>query len=359
MRTVKVKHPGLQAESVMKLSNIHTVLFDMDGVITSEYLYWDAAALTVLELLCGKHHFGRETLNVLEFMRNVKQIRETVFCGEQTIRAVKDLGVNTNWDLAYLTFCIAKIVQENENGINLSGTFERVLEYFRAQTISAPELYDIVGKTFAIKMGRPFPQCKRGDSPLWAEVVDVFQHWFLGSERHQKYILDEAVREGLNRMEQPIVPLSELHTSLSALKQKGLTLGIGTGRPKEEIALPLNLWDIVQYFDFEHCVTYTDVLEAERELKTEYSLAKPHPFVFLKAMWGCNESNQKLLLIGGDTPQIKETLVVGDAASDLLAAKKAGFPFAAVLTGAGTKDYFEANGPDLILESITQLPQYL
>ncbi len=341
----------------MKLSNIHTVLFDMDGVITSEYLYWDAAALTVCELLCSKWHFGTEVLNVAEYMRNVVQIRQTVFCGGRTIQAVKDLGVNTNWDLAYLTFCAVKIVQDAP-GLGEVGTFERVADFFCAQSATAPELYEIVGRAFAARTGRNFEECKRGDSRLWSEVVDCFQHWFLGSERYSKRIAGETARGGLNRMEQPIVPLEELHSALAALKQNGLTLGIGTGRPAEEIELPLNLWNIAQYFDAEHCVTYTDVTAAERELGLKQPLAKPHPFVFFKAAQGRGCSNHKLMLAGCETSKIKETLVVGDAASDLLAAKKAGFPFAAVLTGAGTREFFETNGVDLILKDITELPEY-
>lgn len=342
----------------MTYSNIRTVLFDMDGVITSENLYWDAAALTVLELLCSKRHFGREVLNVSEFMCNLKQIRQAVFCDGQIIRAVKDLGVNTNWDLAYLTFCSAKIVQEEENSGG-AGMFRRALEYLRSRSVFAPELYEVVGKDFAIRAGRDFIKCKRGDSPLWTEVVDTFQHWFLGSERSQTYIYGEEPRRGLNQMEQPVIPLEELQRTLLCLKQKGLTLGIGTGRPAAEIELPLEMWNIAQYFDRAHCVSYTDVSAAEQELQLKESIAKPHPFVFLKGFFGRHASNRALINGGYDAEKVKEALVVGDAASDLLAAKKAGFPFAAVLTGAGKRDYFESGGADLILADITELPKYL
>lgn len=341
----------------MTYSNIRTVLFDMDGVITSEYLYWDAAALTVCELFFGKYHFGTEAVNVPEYMDKVEQIRQMVFCGGRTIQAVKGLGVNTNWDLAYLTFCAAKIVQTE--GIAVPVLFERAADYLYAQNSFVPELYERVGKAFAQRTGKVFADCRRGSGALWAEVVDTFQHWFLGSERCQKYIDGEEVRIGLNSREQPIVPLEDLHIALSALKQKGLTLGIGTGRPAEEIELPLRLWDIAQYFDREHCVTYTDVAAAEQELHLKQSIAKPHPFVFLKGLYGREISNRALTEGDYDASEIKKTLIIGDAASDLLAAQNAGFPFAAVLTGAGKREYFEENNADLILKDITELPRYL
>ena len=40
-----------------------TVLFDMDGVITSEESYWNIAAMTVVEQLHSKHYFGAEEID--------------------------------------------------------------------------------------------------------------------------------------------------------------------------------------------------------------------------------------------------------------------------------------------------------
>ena len=39
-------------------NNFDKIIFDMDGVVTSEYIYWDAAALTVYELLYSHKFYG-------------------------------------------------------------------------------------------------------------------------------------------------------------------------------------------------------------------------------------------------------------------------------------------------------------
>lgn len=39
------------------------LIFDMDGVITSEYIYWDTAALTVYELVYSWKYYGRQEID--------------------------------------------------------------------------------------------------------------------------------------------------------------------------------------------------------------------------------------------------------------------------------------------------------
>ena len=64
------------------LNKYDTIIFDMDGVITSEQNYWNAAALTVWETLADKSHAKIDT----EYcMRHLKEIRGEVFCGDELI----------------------------------------------------------------------------------------------------------------------------------------------------------------------------------------------------------------------------------------------------------------------------------
>ena len=54
----------------------------------------------------------------------------------------------------------------------------------------------------------------------------------------------------------------------------------------------------------------------------------------------------------------KSCLVVGDAPSDLLAAKMGGFPFAAVLTGVAgqaARKYFEDNKAEFIFDTVIDI----
>ena len=80
-------------------------LFDMDGVITSEQAYWTCAALTVYEMRHSKAHFGTEQVNrSAPCLRRGRKFAERSFRRQRDC-AVKDKGVNSNWDLAYVTLC--------------------------------------------------------------------------------------------------------------------------------------------------------------------------------------------------------------------------------------------------------------
>ena len=63
-----------------------TVIFDMDGVITSEEMYWNAAALTVYEYINSSDYFGKSRIIPKESEKDVSDIRNTVFFGDKLIR---------------------------------------------------------------------------------------------------------------------------------------------------------------------------------------------------------------------------------------------------------------------------------
>ena len=79
------------------LDKYDTVIFDMDGVITSEQSYWDSAALTVWEYL--KFNRNEEIDTGVDY----KEVRRNVFCNDELIDILKCKGVNSNWDLGYVT----------------------------------------------------------------------------------------------------------------------------------------------------------------------------------------------------------------------------------------------------------------
>ena len=86
------------------------IIFDMDGVITEEERYWDAAALTVWELLYGKHYLGLSSggglpaFSVIPDSRDISSIRRVIFQRDKVIALLKQKAVNSNWDLAFLCF---------------------------------------------------------------------------------------------------------------------------------------------------------------------------------------------------------------------------------------------------------------
>ncbi len=333
----------------MKLqrSEIDTLIFDMDGVITNEQIYWDTAALTVYELLYSREYYGRQELDREWCYKNVRRIFQRIFCDGKVIRTVKRLGVNTNWDLAYLVFGVSRYLEPELETFE-EWHFTSVSMFLENVALQPPELYVAMEGLIASAIPGEVGCYKRGEGRLWQELTECFARWFHGT----------AEVPGLKENEEPILPMGELRETLSALRKEGFRLGIGTGRPREEILYPLQKWGLEKYFVPEYIATYDEVLEAEKELSPSEPLAKPHPFVFQKAAFGTQYTNRQLY--EGAVPQdlAKRCLVVGDAPSDLFAAKAGGFPFAAVLTGVEgetARTYFKENQAELILDSALDL----
>ncbi len=323
------------------------IIFDMDGVITSEYIYWDTAALTVYELLYDYRLYGKSEIDRDWCYNNCKELRRIIFCGDKTIRAVKNLGVNTNWDLAYIVFCVSKYIDPELTALD-EWHFESVRMFIENITARAPEVYDLTGELASVSMSGRSADFKRGGEVLWSRLVDRFQRWFLGS----------CGIDGMNKKETPLIPVEKVSEVLEYLKNKNIKLGIGTGRPRAEIIYPLEKWDLLKYFDYDMIVTYDEVSAAENTLNPELPISKPHPFVFLKAAFGGEYSDERILNNEFDKNSLKRAAVVGDAPSDLLAAKAAGMPFIGVLTGvdkSAAEKYFTRNNADYILDDITKM----
>lgn len=337
----------------MKLQKdkLDTIIFDMDGVITSELGYWKAAALTVYELMYDYRYYGKQDIDRAWCQKHVDLIYDTVFHGGKTVTAVKNLGVNTNWDLAYVVFCVAKYLDPTVETFD-KAYYESVCMFIESMEVHPPEIYVGLEGLLATVVPREVGYFKRGEGVLWQQLLDSFQHWYHG---------DEDV-PGMKELEEPLLPLEEIKDTLGALKEAGFRLGIGTGRPRDEIAHPLQRWGLDSYFVPELCATYDEVLGAQESVKVDYPLAKPHPFVFLKAAFGTEFSDKELCEAKVKKETASHCLVVGDTASDMLAAQAAGFPFLAVLTGSAGqrgRQYFEENQADIILDTVLDMKEWI
>lgn len=129
-------------------------------------------------------------------------------------------------------------------------------------------------------------------------------------------------------------PLPNVSDTLKKLSEK-FKLALITMRyvPKEKIIKELEQFGIAKYFQ---CVL--TALDTRNP--------KPSP----EALTEC----AKLL----DLP-IEECLVVGDSVTDIKAGRAAGAKTAAVLSGIFSREELEREKPDLILESISQLSDYV
>ena len=332
-----------------------TVLFDLDGVITGEYAYWKAAALTVYEYFCEDLELNPEYC-----YENVDSITDTVFDYQNTVTTVKSLGINSNWDLAYAVVLVTDILKsegiEEEDEI-----FSQVSDFLTEKNLLAPELLEVLAQEYEEIFNYPEGYARKGGS-LYEEMVLKFQHWYLGDKKYFSFYPHSKATPkgdtGLMDSEEALLGLEPTVAMLQALKQKGYHLGIGSGRPKTELERPLSNWGVLSLFDEDKIVSYDDVLIWQEKLPQEKKLVKPHPFQFVKAATGKDFTAEYLK----NPPDLSRVLVVGDALCDLLAAKAAGCKFCAVLTGVDGKDakgFFENMGADYILEDATHLPEIL
>lgn len=381
------------------------IIFDMDGVITSEQCYWDTAALSVWELLYSSRHLGLERHTKLPQFRtaglpagDIARVRRVIFQDDRVIAFFKKRAVNSNWDLAFLTaaFQLVCIFKElNKRGIKAEHCF-KAGGAFAPQDLPAlssllkahcpgwgPSFEDILtgwagedsGSGLFGRMSSLLPPDYRkacGDflepcSPFWKGVQEIFQEWYFGEEKLKAVTgreHREPGKEGLIYREEPVIPVEKISDTLKQLRAGGWVLGIATGRPWNELHHPLDKMGLRDYFDRSAVVTFDDVMEAQHLLEREgrsVSLGKPHPFSFLKACFGRSYEREGLYLPPFRRPLPGKCWIVGDSMADLLAAREMGAPFLAVLTGhagAAGRSILEKEGAHAVLPDITYLARF-
>lgn len=332
----------------LRLDEFDKIIFDMDGVITSEQAYWYSAALTAYELLVSHEFYGVCGIDEIWLRKNYVDVYNTVMCGGRTVKAVKRLGVNTNLDLAFMVFCVSKYIDPYLERLD-SSHFQSVCMFIENIDIKVPELYEPIA--LLAEQSRDVYKngmFARNGSFFRNDIAETFDKWYIGGDGFSGFCDDETL----------LFPTEEIEALLKKLNDRGIRLGMGTGRPTDEIEKPLKNCGVYDYFDKELFCTYDEVCKAEKELKPENPLAKPEPFVFLKAAIGSKYSDAELASGSYDKKELERTLIVGDAPSDLYSAKSGGFKFAGVLTGAegeSIKEWFEVNKADYILKDIFDL----
>ncbi len=320
------------------LDRYDTILFDMDGVITSEQNYWTVAALTVWEWLYN------DKFDVKYMEENAVKIREKVFCDDRVISLLKGKGVNSNWDLGYVVYAMCKI--------NGTDNFEKVYKFCEDLGANILDEYPRIAEKLSTVTG--IDSARNGK--LWTDMMMTFQEWFLGDVLFEKTYGKKplhAGKKGFVYNEKPIIDGEVVREIFNELSSSGKRLATATGRPSAELIEPLKSFGIYDEFAHDGIINYDHIRAAEDKLGE--NLTKPHPYIFIKAMLG-EEYPDELIACGDyDKSKISRTLVVGDAGADILAAKAMGSDFCAVLTGVSgetARDYFEGLNAEYILPSL-------
>ncbi|QBD77931.1 HAD family hydrolase [Ktedonosporobacter rubrisoli] len=376
------------------MSNI--VVFDLDGVITSEEAYWDTAGLVLHELLYSPQYWNighsggvytPPSTAVLSHQLSAKILPESV------IVDLKARSVNSNWDTCYAGFCLYLIhllalLPDCADLLPLRPWEQDWTESFREQLARLPGALEIDPARFHVfetplfrgysglellqrfdayaseVLGQHIEGVFARYSPSWDFCKDLFQEWYLGEELYTRsygHAPAQAGKPGCIHFEKPLLPVEQLYPALEKLQALGYTLGIATGRPGQESITPLQNYGLLRYFAAQHIVTHDQVAEAERGLKAcggkqnAPSLVKPHPYQFARAANPAYQPGQPALPRGS-------FIVVGDTPSDVRGGRAAGAIVIAVLTGARTPEaraLLAQSQPDFIVEDITKVPALL
>lgn len=383
------------------------IIFDMDGVITGEERYWDCAALVVWELLFSQRFLGLPAPAASFSFKTdlapgeIAFVRKTVFQDDRVISFFKQRAVNSNWDLAFLTFSFqlvmmlcslneksiigeVRLLREGTFGLRHLSSFSQILSSGgEKQGCWAPDFGAVLGNWSGEAQGlKELTDCLSSllpavfrkiatdiffpFSPLWKEIRELFQEWYLGeATKIKNKDNDEQIpfgKKGLINCEEPLLPVEGIKQVLTELTALGWVLGIATGRPRNELYTPLERMGLWSFFAPESVVTYSEVEKAERHLGDGWSglLGKPHPFSFLKAYWE-NSYDDRELAQNTPFPKPGSCWIVGDSKADLLAARRMEAPFIGVLTGSAGPDnraLFEKEGAKAVLADITFLPSF-
>ena len=290
---------------------------------------------------------------------------------EALIFQIKNRAINSNWDLTYLGVCalIASGQEPSLGGVDALESFWRALKPCLGE-VSWPgamrdlldqagerrgaDLVEFAGRIASRSSGAP--EAWFGvEGPIWEAAHARFQMWYDGRLT--------GVWGASPLAERPVIPLVDIQGTLADLTGQGYTLGVATGRPRDEAVKPLTQFGILDRFDPQRMATYDDA-QAAQQISGANALGKPHPFVVRKALAPTVPIGD---LVAGRLPASDlRALMVGDSASDALAAQAAGIDCLGVLSGVsgetGARERraaLLAAGCVAVVDDVRALPEWL
>jgi phosphoglycolate phosphatase-like HAD superfamily hydrolase len=301
------------------------LLFDVDGVLLKEQGYYRTLAVTCAyfyEQQCTQ--FG--IIPPLDRRASAQSLAEvdllrSVFLTDPLLAFLRNRTLNSNWDKTYAIVLAMRGLSDDQ-----------LLAPGLDQFIFAM-LVDVKG-TGTNYLRALEHKVAVFDQDIFQKVYQVFQQVHLGSWPDTPFL-----RDGMIQFDETVVDADRLISVLQQLHHRGYRLGIGTGRPLQELLIPFAVHGLMAYFAQTQIVTIDDVRKAENEQGlAPFTLAKPHPYTYL-------------LRAQDYLPEA--VYVIGDSVSDQLAASAAGFHF----IGVGALASFATHGhkPFAVVENVLHL----
>lgn len=283
------------------------VFFDLDGVITSERIYWNCSGLALAK-------YKGERIPKTEAGK-VKLAQRLL--PDSVIRGFKEAGINSNWDITYASSIVSRLGKDAK-------WFQKELKKRGYKGLDYLKLLDELDPS----------QKHSREGGEW-------------KESHKKF---QACYYELEHTDETVIPLGKVKKSLGELRAMGLRLGIATGRPLGEVDKPLKRWGLWDYFEPTMIITEDDA--SREEARIGMHVGKPDPWIILYAI-----SRSEKCSIEEAKKLADEYIYVGDSVADVLAAKNAGTPLICVNTGIASKASLKAAGAEVIIKDLSVLPK--
>ncbi|WP_051683065.1 HAD family hydrolase [Salinicoccus luteus] len=353
------------------------VLFDVDGVFLSEERCFDVSALAVHEMLYSPRYLN---LNTYQFRtdysdQEIKDIRAEVFSNDEVLDRFKQMGLNSNWDMLFVTFSILYIELMKDAQVNFENVdiadiqevgrmmdtqkadYSKVVDFLKGDIYTKDSIYDALMAYAREKLDLTDASAFEMSGAIWATGQYKYQEWYLGSKDVKTSTgieAEEPDKPGFINDEEWIVAPEDIRGMLKRLLDAGVEIGVATGRPRQETLIPFHQERLMDLFRDNRISTASEVLAAEATEQAEGSLAKPHPYSYLWSLYEHDETHFEDAVNQRNLSDDK-IFIVGDSVADYYCAEAIGSDFIATLTGLTGRAIipnFEALGVDHMVDSV-------
>lgn len=356
---------------------VTVVLFDVDGVFLSEERCFDVSALAVHEMLYSPRYLNLDTYQFRTDYsdQEIKEIRAEVFSNDEVLDRFKQMGLNSNWDMLFVTFSILYIELMRNADLKMEGMdladiqgvggmmntqevdYKKVVEFLKGDTYTKDSIYDALMAYAREKLNIEDASAFEMAGPIWEKGQYKYQEWYLGSSDVKTSTgieAEELDKPGFIHDEEWIVAPEDIRGMLKRLLEAGVEIGVATGRPRQETLIPFHQERLMDIFRNNRISTASEVLAAEATDQAEGSLAKPHPYSYLWSLYEHDEVHFEDALNQRNISDDK-VVIVGDSVADYYCAEAIGAEFIATLTGLTGRAIipnFEALGVTDMVEDV-------
>lgn len=352
-------------------------LFDVDGVFLSEERCFDVSALAVHEMLYSPRYLNlaQEKFKTDYSDEEIGKIRASIFSNDEVLERFKKMGLNSNWDMLFVTFSViyinlirradistdkidlADIYSVGEMLGDVEPDYSQVVEFLKNGNYTKDTIYTALIERAVMEVNLSDSTVFDMHGPIWQRGQYKYQEWYMGSNDvlgSTGMEAEETEKQGFIHDEEWIRQPGDIKAMLNRLLDAGVEIGVATGRPRQETLIPFNQHGLMDIFRSNSVSTASEVLAAEHTDKVTSSLAKPHPYSYLWSLYGQDGSHfedaiNKVNLID------EKIFIIGDSIADFYCADAIGAEFIATLTGLTGEEIvpsFEALGVTNMTKSV-------